>query len=420
MIYVKNLKVTVTLYVMYLILTGCYTPSQNAIYKTVEEARPAINPEIVIYNYSADSSIAFIKLYNNELLYRNDSASMMANVRINLFILQTITAKQFTDSTSLTFSMEKSNDENSYLVARMFFKKPMLDHFVYKFEMLDLNRTSKSKKYIYCSDNSNQNTCSFLTILSGNSFPLFSTLITASDSFHIYNNQLKNDSVYLRYFKRNYMLAAPPQVENAVVRLSYVADSTVHILFNDTSLYNFSKKGIYHLQADTLKKTGFTLFNFGDDYPTVTKPAQMTGPIRYLTTKNEYAKIVSAENTIDAIEQFWIERAGNKTLARKLISAYYNRVEFANKNYTSYTEGWKTDRGMISIVYGKPDYLEYQDKQETWTYLNANQGQAIDFVFTKINNPFTENDFILIRSPRYEIPWFTAVDTWRHGIEYGK
>jgi GWxTD domain-containing protein len=345
---------------------------------------------------------------------------MMANVRINLFVLENISAKQFTDSTSLTFSMEKSDDANSYLVARIFFKKPLLSQFIYKFEVVDLNRTSKSKKYIYCSDNTSQSNNSFLTILSGSSFPLFSTAVTATDSFHLYNSQLNTDSVYLRFFKRNYMLAAPPQAENATVRFSYVADSTIRIAFNDTLFYNFSKKGIYHLQADTMKKIGYTLFNFGDDYPIVTKPAQMIGPIRYLTTKNEYSKIVSAENTIDAIEQFWIERAGNKTLARKLISAYYNRVEFANKNYTSYTEGWKTDRGMISIVYGKPDFLEYKDKQEVWTYLNAYEGQSLDFVFTKINNPFTENDFILIRSQRYEIPWFTAVDSWRNGHEFGR
>lgn len=414
------LIITAIIYVISVLLAGCYTPSQNVIYKTVEEARPIINPEIVIYNYTVDSSIAFVKLYNKELLYRNDSVNMLANVRINLFILQTITAKQFLDSTSLTFSMEQSDDPNSYLIARIFFKKPTADQFVYKFEVLDLNRTSKSKKYIYCSNNSSQNNYSFLTNLSGNNFPLFNTSVTATDSFHIFNNQLNNDSIYLRYFKGNYMLAVPPQVEKATNRFSYMADSTMRIAFNDTILFNFNKKGIYHLQVDTMKKLGYTLFNFGDDYPIVTKPAQMIGPIRYLTTKNEYAKIVAAENTIDAIEQFWIERAGNQKLARKLISAYYNRVEFANKNYTSYIEGWKSDRGMISIVFGKPDYLEYQDKQEVWTYLNANEGQSLDFVFSKINNPFTENDFILIRSPRYEIPWFSAVDAWRNGLEYGK
>ncbi len=416
-----KIKVTLTLYVVSVFaLAGCYTQSPNIISRTVEEARPTINPEIVIYNYSADSSVAFVKLLNSELLYRNDSAIFTANIRINLFIQATVTSNNFIDSTSLTFSVEKSDDAYSYMVARLFFKKPALEQLVYKFEVIDLNRTTKSKKLVYGSNSSNHSANSFLTILSGNSFPLFSTSVAASDTFHIYNYLLQTDTVYLRYYKRNYLLAAPPHVENPAIHFSYIADSVSRIAINDIQLHEFTKKGIYHLQVDTMIKTGYTLFNFGDEYPVVTKAEQMIGPIRYITTKNEYAKITSSENTIDAIESFWVDRAGNQLQARKLISDYYKRVEFANKNFTSYIEGWKSDRGMISIIFGKPDYLEYKDKQEVWTYLNANEGQPIEFVFSKINNPFTENDFILIRSQRYEMPWFSAVDSWRNGREVGR
>lgn len=416
-----KIKITITLYVVIvLVISGCYSQSSNVVSRTVEEAHPTINPEVVIYNFSVDSTVAFVKLLNNELLYRNDSARFLANIRINLFIQTAVTSSNFIDSTSLTFSIEKSDDSYSYMVARLFFKKPEPEQLVYKFEVVDLNRTTKSKKLVYGSNNGNQSANSFITILSGNSFPLFSATVAATDSFHIYNYVLQTDSVYLRYYKRNYLLAAPPHVENPTIHFSYVADSVARIAINDFGLNAFAKKGIYHLQVDTMIKTGYTLFNFGDEYPVVTKAEQMIGPIRYLTTKNEYAKITSVQNTIDAIESFWVERAGNQTQARKLISDYYKRVEFANKNFTSYIEGWKTDRGMISIIFGKPDYLEYKDKQEVWTYLTSNEGQPLEFVFSKINNPFTENDFILIRSQRYEMPWFSAVDSWRNGREVGK
>ncbi|HEX9615291.1 MAG TPA: GWxTD domain-containing protein, partial [Bacteroidota bacterium] len=37
---------------------------------------------------------------------------------------------------------------------------------------------------------------------------------------------------------------------------------------------------------------------------------------------------------------------------------YYHRVEYANKNFGHYMDGWKTDRGMIYIRFGSPDNVE--------------------------------------------------------------
>lgn len=32
-----------------------------------------------------------------------------------------------------------------------------------------------------------------------------------------------------------------------------------------------------------------------------------------------------------------------------------------------------------------------------------------------VNNPFTNQDYNLNRSPVYETPWYMAVDEWRNG-----
>ncbi|MFW6232503.1 MAG: GWxTD domain-containing protein, partial [Bacteroidota bacterium] len=55
---------------------------------------------------------------------------------------------------------------------------------------------------------------------------------------------------------------------------------------------------------------------------------------------------------------------------------YYTRIETADKNFTSYTEGWRTDKGMVYVIYGTPHNIERyqgygtQKIYEKWIYLN--------------------------------------------------
>lgn len=44
--------------------------------------------------------------------------------------------------------------------------------------------------------------------------------------------------------------------------------------------------------------------------------------------------------------------------ARTSMEEYYNRVAYANKQFTHFFEGWKSDRGMIYILFGPPDNVE--------------------------------------------------------------
>ena len=47
-----------------------------------------------------------------------------------------------------------------------------------------------------------------------------------------------------------------------------------------------------------------------------------------------------------------------------LIKTYYSKVEKANEMFTSHLEGWKTDRGMISIILVLLVTLEKQKMQK--------------------------------------------------------
>ena len=58
---------------------------------------------------------------------------------------------------------------------------------------------------------------------------------------------------------------------------------------------------------------------------------------------------------------------------------YYNRVAYANQKFGHFIDGWKTDRGMVYIIYGPPDYidrhpLDVESKPyEIWEYYDVNR-----------------------------------------------
>jgi hypothetical protein len=43
---------------------------------------------------------------------------------------------------------------------------------------------------------------------------------------------------------------------------------------------------------------------------------------------------------------------------------------------------------------------------------------SVVYLFSKVSNPFTDNDFELERSQIFKQFWYTSVDAWRQGRVY--
>ena len=67
---------------------------------------------------------------------------------------------------------------------------------------------------------------------------------------------------------------------------------------------------------------------------------------------------------------------------------------------------------MISIIYGAPNVVSKSNDMEVWVYGDESNVNSLSFVFNKMENPFSENDFKLQRSPAYRSSWYKAVDAW--------
>ena len=284
----------------------------------------------------------------------------------------------------------------------------------------DLNRNISVATGIEIDKSNDLNRQNFLVKSKVDDVPLFHNYFKLNEQLVINYKAKMGVTLFVRYYNRNFPLAAPPFSVAEPRPFQYKADSLFTIQLDQNGVANFStdKKGFYHFQLDTSKRTGLTLFNFSETFPEIKKAQDLVPPLRFITSKQEYDELSASTNPKAAVEKFWLNCTGNQDRAKEIIRKYYNREKDANLFFSSYVEGWKTDRGMIYLIYGAPNVIYRTAYAETWTYGEANNINSLSYSFSKVDNPFSDNDYILDRSAVYKQNWGIAVDIWRQGRTY--
>jgi len=242
--------------------------------------------------------------------------------------------------------------------------------------------------------------------------PIIQKYITTENSL-VLKSEDSTATMVVYYFKSEFSPAPPPManVQTPQNRTLTPQDSLT-ITAQDT--FKLDRDGLYLLWADKPFASGLLVEPW--HFPKITMANEMLQPLIYLTTSTERERLFKAKDPKSAVDNFWLNVAGEKHLARELIRTYYGRVEHANKLYTSHKLGWATDRGMIYMIYGLPSDVSRVANTETWIYRESEMHPYIKFVFTKKQNNFTENHYELIRRREYEESWYSAVAKWRAGI----
>ena len=84
--------------------------------------------------------------------------------------------------------------------------------------------------------------------------------------------------------------------------------------------------------------------------------------VAYIITDEErkaFKKLQTDDERERFIEEFWRRRDPDPdTDENEFREEYYERIAYANEHFASGIPGWKTDRGRIYIMYGKPDEKE--------------------------------------------------------------
>jgi len=83
--------------------------------------------------------------------------------------------------------------------------------------------------------------------------------------------------------------------------------------------------------------------------------------LKYIADKKEWDKLKKIEKNekLKAFKEFWDKRDPSPgTSKNERMDEYYNRVAYANRSFSGFREGWKSDMGMIFIIFGPPSDIE--------------------------------------------------------------
>jgi GWxTD domain-containing protein len=110
--------------------------------------------------------------------------------------------------------------------------------------------------------------------------------------------------------------------------------------------------------------------------------------VNYIISEEERSVFKSLKNDEERdsfIEQFWTRRNPNSRAGdNSFKEEHYRRIAYANEHFASGIPGWKTDRGRIYIMYGKPDELESHPTGGNYNRpFNEGGGTTTTFPFEK-------------------------------------
>jgi GWxTD domain-containing protein len=178
---------------------------------------------------------------------------------------------------------------------------------------------------------------------------------------------------------------------------------------------SLDKIGYYFIQSDTSKLTGIVLKTTHEAFPKVKDWEEMVQMVTYISTRKEHESLLLATDKKKALDEYWIGLTRNPDTAKDLIREYFRQIEFSNLLFTDFKEGWKTDKGMIYIVMGAPQEVNFYLDREVWSYGGMNESSKIRFTFARVKNILSPHYYTLNRSRAYQPVWFKNISLWRSG-----
>ncbi|MGX7689356.1 GWxTD domain-containing protein [Flectobacillus roseus] len=245
--------------------------------------------------------------------------------------------------------------------------------------------------------------------------PILQSFITAGDSVILKSLDNKTTAFKTMRYKYEFDPALSPMATGQrVPQKSLYTDSAYTIQSN--KVVRFDIESLYYMTRDTSEAFGIGLMVVDKRFPKLTRPEKLARPLIYMSTTTETADLYGSREPKKALDNYWLNvTQGNQNNAKRTIKAFYQRVEQANKMFSTYKEGWKTDKGMVWIIMGDPSKIVRTKDKEIWTYTRNSQYSEVNFTFNRRANQFTEDHYELQRYAEYQSIWYPTVDQWRNG-----
>lgn len=348
--------------------------------------------EIFVSNHVSLAHTDSIILFCN--LYINETEAVISDYKFNLFYADSYSAELQTIVYDSSYIGSRGNSH--YLK----FSIPIWP--TNKVVILQVNSGFSQIDYYYDIQPAE---ITPLHLLDQSKVPLTTTWARA-DNFRISRSGI---ALYYDYY---FEPALPPMVTRAPDPSKQMQVGNM-INYSDSSTFRLNREGLYLFQKDTSESRGLPLMIVDKYFPKPAKLDQLIDPLIYITQREEWEILDSDSVTKRDFDQYWLGMTKSTDRAKKVIKTYYDRIEEANQFFTTYKEGWKTDRGMIYAVFGVPDRVIRASDKETWYYNATSISQAIDFEFIRVNSIFSNNHYVLIRDRRYSNVWYQEINNLR-------
>ena len=213
-----------------------------------------------------------------------------------------------------------------------------------------------------------------------------------------------NDSFLAMQYSEIFPPADPPMAD--MKPLASPVDMDTSFLFTEDT--GFTENKFYTVLKDSLTSVGVTILKVSPYFPKYRQLGELVETMLYLTSEPEKKAMLKSKNLKESFDSFWMNTYSTRSRSRNAIRKYYNIIEESNRLFTDFKPGWKTDRGMIYIVFGLPDEVYRTGSSEEWYY-----DDGLDFEFTIISTFFAPRTYVLRRNKDFEEQWYTQIAAFR-------
>jgi GWxTD domain-containing protein len=374
-----------------------------------------IKPDVIVFHHNDNESTLYFRINSDELHYvkRADDKNFKAGLSVKYMILPSYNSTRIVDSASVVIIDSLYFETGKFIKDSIIFKAPQGFNYILHLSLYDHNRKVEQNT-VYRIVKSGYYSIQNFKLYNESGEMLYSPSIPNASDITLMHRSKSNFKLNALHFENNFKPARPPFAESTTEAEELVANKSYTIDFsNGESTLNIKETGHFHFFFENDTIGGFSINYFHNGYPKITNHNEMLYPIRYLVSNTEYNAISGSDDLRSAIDRFWVSIAGDPIRAKSLVSRYYNNVQLSNIYFSSYKEGWKTDRGMIYTIFGAPDIVLFNDNIETWHYKDTWRIAELQFEFKKMPHKFFENNYILVRKGEYRNPWYLGIDNWR-------
>lgn len=392
--------------------------------------KSSFRPAYSINSQSDQSAMLTVRFLSNDLFFSeaNPEGLPTAGVIISVKLYQTEPVRALVDTISYNINIVKDGNRREYIY-NLPLKTDAGKKYVAELKILDRLRMMVSHSFVPFNTLTPLNKYNYISHGYFNKNQLFSQVLRIDEYINLRYLRGPVDSLYISYFKPFREIPDAPSMMLPQKSVDYEPDRVVALPYSDTLPIMLPREGIFLCSVERGIRDGYALLNFGQSYPNMTTPEEMIEPLLYLTNAFEVDQIRSNPKPKVALDDFWIKCGGNIERARELIRIFYTRAVYANLYFTSFTEGWRTERGMIYIIYGPPDKVYKNAEGEAWGYrkpvVKSSWGgrysvkeEYLFFNFKQKDNVLSDNDFFLSRNETLVTYWDQAILSWRKGIVF--